>query len=55
MQRRWLQRCRTPKSRAAKPGHRDAVQLLDQTSAEEKKTDDVLGQLAQSAVNAAAA
>jgi ferritin-like metal-binding protein YciE len=45
----------TLKAWAGKLGHRDAVKLLDQTLAEEKKTDDTLSKLAQSAVNDAAA
>ncbi len=36
-------------------GHKDAVKLIDQTLAEEKKTDDALSKLAVSAVNAEAA
>lgn len=36
-------------------GLKDAVKLLDQTLAEEKKTDDALSKLALSAVNAEAA
>ncbi|MFZ1968624.1 MAG: DUF892 family protein, partial [Bradyrhizobium sp.] len=35
--------------------HQDAVKLLDETLAEEKKTDDALSKLALSAVNAEAA
>jgi ferritin-like metal-binding protein YciE len=45
----------TLKTWAGKLGHRDAVRLLDQTLAEEKKTDDTLSRLAQSEVNDAAA
>lgn len=36
-------------------GQEDAVKLIDQTLAEEKKTDDALSKLAVSAVNAQAA
>jgi ferritin-like metal-binding protein YciE len=36
-------------------GHKDAVKLLDQTLAEEKKTDEALSKLAVSAMNAEAA
>jgi ferritin-like metal-binding protein YciE len=50
-----ISRYGTLKAWAEKLGHRDAVKLLDQTLAEEKKTDDTLSRLAQSAVNAAAA
>lgn len=45
----------TLKTWAAKLGHKDAVKLLDETLAEEKKTDDALSKLAVSAVNAEAA
>src|ERR1700757_4515447 len=43
------------KTWAEKLGHKDAVKLLDQTLAEEKKTDEALTKLAVSAVNAEAA
>jgi len=36
-------------------GHKDELKLLDQTLAEEKKTDEALSKLAVSAVNAEAA
>ena len=39
------------KTWAGKLGHKDAVKLLDETLAEEKKTDDALSKLAVSAVN----
>jgi ferritin-like metal-binding protein YciE len=42
------------KSWADKLGMKDAVKLLDQTLAEEKKTDDALTELAGSEVNAVA-
>src|ERR1700756_4491595 len=45
----------TLKTWAGKLGHREAVKLLDETLAEEKKTDDTLSKLAVSAVNAEAA
>src|SRR6201993_4372568 len=45
----------TLKSWASKLGMKDAVKLLDQTLAEEKKTDDALTKLADTAVNAEAA
>ena len=45
----------TLKSWADKLGNREAVRLLDQTLAEEKKTDDLLSKIAISAVNAEAA
>jgi ferritin-like metal-binding protein YciE len=34
---------------------KDAIKLLDQTLAEEKKTDDTLSRIAKSAINAQAA
>lgn len=43
------------KSWAAKLGMRDAVQLIDKTLAEEKKTDELLTKIAETAVNAEAA
>lgn len=42
------------KTWAAALGHKDAVKLLDETLAEEKKTDEVLTKLATTAVNAEA-
>jgi len=45
----------TLKSWAAKLSMASAVRLLDQTLAEEKKTDDTLSQIAETAVNAEAA
>jgi ferritin-like metal-binding protein YciE len=50
-----ISRYGTLKTWAAKLGHQDAVKLLDETLAEEKKTDDALSKLALSAVNAEAA
>jgi ferritin-like metal-binding protein YciE len=50
-----ISRYSTLKSWADKLGHKDAVKLLDQTLAEEKKTDEALSKLAVSAVNAEAA
>src|SRR6201998_1532550 len=50
-----ISRYGTLKSWADKLGHKDAVKLLDQTLAEEKKTDEALSKLAVSAVNAEAA
>src|SRR5246127_225388 len=50
-----ISRYGTLKTWAAKLGHEDAVKLLDETLAEEKKTDDALSKLAMSAVNAEAA
>jgi ferritin-like metal-binding protein YciE len=49
-----ISRYGTLKSWAAKLGMKDAVKLLDQTLAEEKKTDDALTKLADSEVNAVA-
>ena len=43
------------KSWAGKLGMKDVVRLLDETLAEEKKTDDALTKLAGSEVNAEAA
>ena len=45
----------TLKSWADKLGNKEAVRLLEQTLAEEKKTDDLLSKIAVSAVNAEAA
>lgn len=50
-----ISRYGTLKTWAATLGHKDAVKLIDQTLAEEKKTDDALSKLAISAVNAQAA
>ena len=50
-----ISRYGTLKSWATKLGIKDAVKLLDQTLAEEKKTDDALTKLADTAVNAEAA
>src|SRR5689334_2169318 len=50
-----ISRYGTLKSWAEKLGIKDAVKLLDQTLAEEKKTDDTLTKIAVSAVNAEAA
>ncbi len=50
-----ISRYGTLKAWATKLGMRDAVKLLDQTLAEEKKTDDTLTRIAGSAVNAEAA
>jgi ferritin-like metal-binding protein YciE len=50
-----ISRYGTLKTWAAKLGMTDAVKLLDQTLAEEKKTDDALTKLADTAVNAEAA
>src|ERR1700733_14801857 len=50
-----ISRYGTLKTWAAKLGHQDAVKLLDETLAEEKKTDDALSKLGLSAVNAEAA
>ena len=44
----------TLRSWASKLGLKDAVKLLDQTLAEEKKTDDTLTKLADSEVDASA-
>jgi ferritin-like metal-binding protein YciE len=49
-----ISRYGTLKSWANKLGMQDAVKLLDQTLAEEKKTDDALTKLADSEVNAEA-
>jgi ferritin-like metal-binding protein YciE len=50
-----ISRYGTLKTWASKLGIKDAVKLLDQTLAEEKKTDDALTKLADTAVNAEAA
>ena len=50
-----ISRYGTLKTWADKLGHRDAVKMLDETLAEEKKTDEALSKLALSAVNAEAA
>ncbi|HET7886719.1 MAG TPA: ferritin-like domain-containing protein [Bradyrhizobium sp.] len=50
-----ISRYGTLKTWADKLGLKDAVKLLDQTLAEEKKTDDTLSKIATTAVNAEAA
>ena len=50
-----ISRYGTLKNWAAKLGMTDAVRLLDETLTEEKKTDDALTKLADTAVNAEAA
>jgi ferritin-like metal-binding protein YciE len=50
-----ISRYGTLKAWADKLGNKDAVRLLDQTLAEEKKTDETLSKIAISAVNAEAA
>jgi len=50
-----ISRYGTLKSWAAKLSMNEAVKLLDQTLAEEKKTDDTLSKIAVSAINAEAA
>ena len=50
-----ISRYGTLKTWASKLGHGDAVNLLDETLAEEKKTDDAPSKLAVSAINAEAA
>src|ERR1700722_9942995 len=50
-----ISRYGTLKAWAAKLGIKDAVKLLDQTLAEEKKTDDTLSKIAETAVNYQAA
>ena len=50
-----ISRYGTLKTWATKLGLKDAVKLLDETLAEEKKTDDALTKLAEAAVNAEAA
>lgn len=50
-----ISRYGTLKTWAGRLGHKDAVKLLDETLAEEKKTDDALTKLAVSSINAEAA
>jgi ferritin-like metal-binding protein YciE len=50
-----ISRYGTLKSWAAKLSNREAARLLDQTLGEEKKTDDLLTKIAETAVNAEAA
>jgi ferritin-like metal-binding protein YciE len=50
-----ISRYGTLKAWATKLGMTDAIKLLDQTLAEEKKTDDTLSKIAEAAVNAEAA
>jgi ferritin-like metal-binding protein YciE len=50
-----ISRYGTLKTWASKLGHKDAIKLLEETLAEEKKTDDALSKLAISEVNAEAA
>lgn len=50
-----ISRYGTLKNRASQLSMKDAVKLLDQTLAEEKKADDALSKLATTAVNAEAA
>jgi ferritin-like metal-binding protein YciE len=50
-----ISRYGTLKTWANQLGHKDAVKLIDQTPAEEKKTDEALSKLAVSAVDAEAA
>ena len=50
-----ISRYGTLKTWANQLGHKNAVKLIDQTLAEEKKTDEALSKLAVSAVNAEAA
>jgi ferritin-like metal-binding protein YciE len=50
-----ISRYGTLKAWAAKLGMKDAVKLLDQTLAEEKKTDETLSKIAETAVNYQAA
>jgi ferritin-like metal-binding protein YciE len=50
-----ISRYGTLKSWATQLGHKDAAKLLDETLAEEKKTDEALTKLAASAINAEAA
>jgi ferritin-like metal-binding protein YciE len=50
-----ISRYGTLKTWATQLGHKEAVKLIDETLAEEKKTDDALSKLAISAVNAEAA
>lgn len=50
-----ISRYGTLKAWADKLGMKDAINLLEQTLAEEKKTDDTLSRIAKSAINAQAA
>ncbi|GIQ78442.1 ferritin-like domain-containing protein [Bradyrhizobium sp. RD5-C2] len=50
-----ISRYGTLKTWADQLGHKDAVKLIDQTLAEEKKTDETLSEIAVTAVNAQAA
>ena len=50
-----ISRYGTLKTWAEHLGMKDAIKLLDQTLAEEKKTDEILSKIAVSAVNAEAA
>jgi ferritin-like metal-binding protein YciE len=50
-----ISRYGTLKTWAKQLGHKDAVKLLDETLAEERKTDEALTKLAASAINAEAA
>jgi ferritin-like metal-binding protein YciE len=50
-----ISRYGTLKNWASQLSMKDAIKLLDQTSAEEKKTDDALSKLATTPVNAEAA
>ena len=50
-----ISRYGTLKAWATKLGNKEAVKLLDETLAEEKKTDDTLSKIAVSAINAEAA
>jgi ferritin-like metal-binding protein YciE len=50
-----ISRYGTLKAWAERLGIKDAIKLLDQTLAEEKKTDEILSKIAVSAVNAEAA
>jgi ferritin-like metal-binding protein YciE len=50
-----ISRCGTLRTWADRLSMRDAVKLLDQTLAEEKKTNETLSKIAVSAVNAEAA
>jgi hypothetical protein len=51
----WISRYGTLKTWANQLGLAQAVKLLDQTLAEEKKTDEALSALAESAINTEAA
>ena len=50
-----ISRYGTLRTWAKQLGHKDAVKLIEETLAEEKKTDEALSKLATSAVNAEAA